>query len=36
MTSSMECRRFNALLAKLSVGAHVATRSGSLFSDEIT
>ncbi|MCY2982159.1 MAG: alkaline phosphatase D family protein [Planctomycetota bacterium] len=36
MTISIERRRFNAMLAKLSVGAYVATRSRSLFSDEIT
>jgi alkaline phosphatase D len=36
MTSSIERRRFNALLAKLGAGAFVATRSNSLFSDEVT
>lgn len=36
MTSPIERRRFNALLAKLSVGAYAATRSKVLFSDEVT
>lgn len=36
MTSLIERRRFNALLAKLSVGAYADTRSKSLFGDEIT
>lgn len=36
MSSPIERRRFNALLAKLSVGAYVATRSKQLFSDEVT
>ena len=36
MSSSIERRRFNALLAKLSVGAYAATRSNLLFSEEMT
>ena len=36
MTSSIERRRFNALLAKLSVGAYAGTRSNLLFSNEVT
>ena len=36
MTSSIERRHFNTLLAKLSVGAYAATRSNLFASDEIT
>ena len=36
MSSLIERRRFNSLLAQISVGAYAATQNRSLLSDEIT